>query len=210
MTSKNIYVKHKLIYGVATNDADYAVTMTINGKRTKCKIYETWANMLLRCYNKSYLIKKPTYEGCSVCSEWLTFSNFKSWMEKQDWQGKTLDKDYISVGNKVYSPDTCIFVTQQINSFISSTITKRKSLSCGVFFDSEVKKFYAKCSDPFSKKNINIGYFLTEAEACREYLFAKSAIANKLADICNDEKLAIALRARFQIKTHTEDVYGKV
>ena len=118
----------KLVYGVGINDADYAtqIKKTIgyeNGKQKQkliwsCHFYEKWKSMLERCYSERFKIKFPTYKDCTVCEEWLTFSNFKSWMEEQDWQGKELDKDLLVVGNKIYSPQTCCFLTKMINTFI--------------------------------------------------------------------------------------------
>ena len=87
----------KLIHGVGINDADYVVEKKetishVNGKRKQkttwiCPFYRAWKCMLTRCYSATYQERKPTYRGCSVSEEWLTFSNFKSWMEKQDFQG---------------------------------------------------------------------------------------------------------------------------
>lgn len=63
-----------------------------------------------------YLPKnKPTYEGCTVCDEWLYFSNFKKWFDENYIEGFQLDKDIIIRGNKVYSPQTCCFVPKEIN-----------------------------------------------------------------------------------------------
>ena len=84
----------KKVYGVGINDADYTIKPTIENNRSKCMYYEKWIKMLQRCYSKSYQEKHPSYKGCSVCEEWLTFSNFKAWMETQDWKGKSLDKIY--------------------------------------------------------------------------------------------------------------------
>jgi len=39
-------------------------------------------------------------------------------MERQDWEGKHLDKDILIPGNKIYSPDRCIFVSSLINLLI--------------------------------------------------------------------------------------------
>ena len=74
----------------------------------------------------------PTYKGCSVSEEWLRFSNFKRWMEKQDWDGKQLDKDILFEGNKVYSAETCVFVTSVVNSFTSDSGAKRGEWLIGV------------------------------------------------------------------------------
>lgn len=106
----------KPVYGHGVNDADYVIERRINGKRVGCPIYRTWANMLERCYSDKFHVRQSTYIGCEVCDEWLTFSNFKRWMMVQDWQGKQLDKDIRVKGNKIYSPNTCLFVTKAENT----------------------------------------------------------------------------------------------
>lgn len=106
----------KPVYGHGVNDADYVTCSTVNGKRVMCPIYRSWTNMLERCYGEKYQERRPTYIGCTVCNEWLTFSVFKSWMVTQDWTGKELDKDIRIKGNKTYSPETCCFVTTKENT----------------------------------------------------------------------------------------------
>lgn len=111
----------RLVYGVGNNDADYVVEKReeigyVGGKRRRklmwvCPYYQTWKDMIKRCYSTKCQEKFPTYKGCSVSADWHTFSNFKAWMEKQNWEGKQLDKDILIEGNKVYSPETCVFVS---------------------------------------------------------------------------------------------------
>jgi hypothetical protein len=94
---------NKLVWGVGVNDLDYRTQVkeyvTENGgKRIRkhvftCKYYEVWKDMLKRCYSEKYLESRPSYIGTSVCSEWLSASAFKKWMEQQDWRDKSLDKD---------------------------------------------------------------------------------------------------------------------
>lgn len=103
----------KLVYGVGFNDVS---PVKIKGKHIKS--YLVWRSMISRCYNKNYH-KSINYVVCSVCDEWLTFSNFKSWMEQQDFEGKELDKDLLVEGNKTYSPETCCFIPQHINKFMT-------------------------------------------------------------------------------------------
>jgi len=101
----------KLVYGVGINDADYVTqkweTISyVNGKQKQnlvweCHYYRTWCGMLMRCYSAKHQERNPTYKGCSVSEEWLRFSNFKSWMERQDFEGMQLDKDLLFEGNKV-------------------------------------------------------------------------------------------------------------
>tara|TARA_R110002050_G_scaffold11693_1_gene39168 strand:- start:71 stop:445 length:375 start_codon:yes stop_codon:yes gene_type:complete len=104
----------KFIHGVATNDADYFTQY----KGKTCPYYSRWRKMLERCYSVEWQESKPTYKECSVCNEWLLFSNFKSWMINQDWIGKELDKDIINNGNKTYSPENCAFVSRKVNLLI--------------------------------------------------------------------------------------------
>ena len=33
--------------------------------------------MLVRCYNAKFHERQPQYKGCTVCEEWLNYSNFK-------------------------------------------------------------------------------------------------------------------------------------
>jgi hypothetical protein len=113
---KGTYKRTKKVYGVGINDADYKIYHQIKcGDGTRktlwvCPYYSTWCSMLERCYGRRSKDKRPTYAGVTICDEWLTFSNFKAWMEQQDWEGKYLDKDYMSVitGKKIYSPENTL------------------------------------------------------------------------------------------------------
>ncbi len=78
-------------------------------------IHTCWANMIKRCYDKEVQAKHPTYIGCSVCDEWLCFSNFYVWYVSNYKQGYEIDKDKKVPGNKVYSPDLCSFIISEEN-----------------------------------------------------------------------------------------------
>lgn len=114
-----------LVYGVGINDANYPVTANANGTYKGCKFYQTWKGILERCYSQRMKTIRPSYEGCFVSPEWYRFSVFKDWMLKQKWEGKHLDKDLIVVGNKMYGPDTCVFVSQRVNSFVVGSVNKK-------------------------------------------------------------------------------------
>lgn len=171
--------KNKKVYGIGINDATYQISTKIlkDGKYVveRCQFYRVWLRMLERCYSSKYQDKSPTYKGCSVCYEWLTFSNFKSWMEQQDWEGKQLDKDLKVKGNKVYSPDTCMFVHPLINSFITDSGSIRGDYMIGVSLNtkSKVNPFQSSCCNPFSKKREHLGYFKTELEAHEAWIKKK-------------------------------------
>lgn len=128
----------KLVCGVGINDADYVTQKwehhgyDANGKQIqtlvwKCPFYNAWVNMLSRAYSVKTLKRQPTYEGTTVCKEWHTFSVFRTWMEKQEWEGNQLDKDLLVQGNKEYNPETCCFLPQTINNFIARPVYDGKT-----------------------------------------------------------------------------------
>ena len=172
--------KRKLVCGVGVNDADYTVYPRVNGKLVMCPIYRAWASMLLRCYSSKYLCRNPTYIGCIACDEWLTFSNFKKWMERQDYEGKQLDKDIIVSGNKIYSPDTCVFVSNAVNALLNDNGAQRGKYKQGVRRNKHRNKFRSEISICGSTKSV--GSYDTEQEAYAAYVAAKSAYIREVAD----------------------------
>jgi len=196
----------KLVYGVGINDADYAVTkwktVEVNGKRKKtlawfCPFHRTWRGMLERCYSDKYQDRKPTYKGCSVIEGWKTFSNFRAWMVNQDWEDKQLDKDLLFEGNKVYSENTCVFVTRGVNNFITDRGNDRGEWLIGVNWHNGANKFISQCCNPLTKKQEHLGSFDCEQEAHNEWLRRKLELAYELAAIQTDERVAKALINRY-------------
>ena len=197
----------KLVYGVGLNDADYVVQKKetigyVDGKRKqklvwKCPFYRVWKDMLTRCYSDKYQEKRPTYIGCTVTEEWLTFSVFKDWMEKQNWKGNQLDKDILFEGNKVYSAETCVFVTGMVNSFTIDCGVARGEWLIGVCWSKAAEKFQSQCRNPFSKKVEHLGYFTCEQQAHEAWLKRKLELAKELAAVQTDERVAKALVNRY-------------
>ena len=196
----------KLVYGVGVNDADYAVvefeTIVVNGKRKQkliwfCPFYRAWASMLKRCYSIELQERQPTYKGCSITEEWKTFSNFRAWMMTQDWEDKHLDKDLLFEGNKVYSPETCVFVTPVVNSFTTDSKASRGDCLIGVCWNKERGKFQSNCSNTFTKKLEYLGLFTSELEAHEAWLKRKLELAYELAAEQTDERVAEALIDRY-------------
>lgn len=187
----------KLIYGIAINDADYQVQPSINGKQIMCPFYRVWFDMLSRCYNFNLHYKRKTYIGCSVDPDWLTFSNFKSWMELQDWEGKQLDKDIILSGNKVYSSKSCCFVDMVTNNFVKVSAANRGEYMIGASWSKRYLKFQAYCSNPFTKKLEHLGYYELEKAAHLAWKQRKRELACQLAELQTDRRVADALRTRY-------------
>ena len=197
----------KLVCGVGINNADYAVVKFetigyVNDKLKQkliwsCPFYRVWKSMLERCYSIKTQERSPTYNGCSVAEEWLTFSVFKNWMMTQDFEGNQLDKDLLFEGNKVYSPETCVFVTQTVNLFTCDRGASRGEWLIGVYWDKGANKFRSQCGNPFTKKPEHLGYFTCEQEAHQAWLTRKLELAYELSAIQTDERVAEALLDRY-------------
>jgi hypothetical protein len=195
----------RIVCGVGLNDADYYVTKNefVAGKKMVvwiCPFYRAWRSMLERCYSPAYQSRCATYIGCSVCEEWLTFSNFRRWMIDKNWEGNQLDKDIIVMGNKLYSQECCVFVDQATNKFIMDSGSARGQWPIGVHFHKRDIMFVAQCNNPFTGKREFLGYFTDPATAHQAWRTRKHELALYLADRQIDKRVASALRERFNVQ----------
>ncbi|MDY3948892.1 MAG: hypothetical protein SOZ04_06040 [Bacilli bacterium] len=152
---------------------------TENGKTTRC--YNTWANMLERCYSAKYQAKHPTYIGTIAYYEWLNYQNFAKWFYNNFYEIENetmcLDKDLLSGDNKIYSHNTCCFLPQSINKVLVG--------AKGYYFHKPTGKYQAQIK--YKGKVINLGYFLTEKEAKQTYKLNKQLIVYLLAEEYKDK-----------------------
>ena len=118
-------------------------------------------------------------------------------MVEQDWEGNQLDKDLLFEGNKIYSADTCVFVSPMVNTFVNDSGASRGKWLIGVYWDKEKAKFRAQCCNPFAKKNEKLGRFDSEIEAHEAWAKRKLELAHELAAIQTDERVAKALVDRY-------------
>lgn len=190
--------KSKLVFGVGVNDATYAVCRSHLGERSYCPFYLRWKSIIQRCYSEIFHKRNPTYYGCKVCDEWKVFSNFKSWMEKQDWDGNAIDKDLLFPGNKVYSPETCVFVSTKVNSFMTEANSARGSLMIGVSYCKARGLYESNCSNPLTGRAEKKRYFKTELEAHNFWGFRKYTIAKQLAKLERNKVVGDALIRRYE------------
>ena len=118
----------KKLFGVAINDS----TTRIKVNKKLLPSYSLWYSMISRCYSPKMHKHTETYIDCSVCEEWLYFSNFEKWYNGNYIEGCHLDKDIIIKGNKIYSPETCSFVPREINNLIENSRASRGNTPMGV------------------------------------------------------------------------------
>ena len=170
--NKHALSQRGFTYSVGINDAPYMTQRKINGKNVKCPAYRKWFAMLERCYCPKLQAKYNTYIGCTVCDEWLTFSNFAEWYELNNVDGYQLDKDIKFKGNKVYSPKTCLFVPSVINSLLTASNKSRGEFPLGVHYNKLNKCFGA--SVRVDGKAHYIGRFDSSDDAHNAYCIAKN------------------------------------
>jgi hypothetical protein len=148
----------------------------------KSRAYSIWSNMIARCYDENRLSVHPTYRKCSVCDDWLIFSNFKSWFDENYIEGFQLDKDLLSGGESIYSPSTCCFLPQELNKAITMRDQSARSLPPGVVKHSWTKgcvRYSAQVGGGASHRHV--GYFATPEEAFVSYKDAKEQYVKELA-----------------------------
>ena len=152
------------------------------------KAYMVWKGMLDRCYNEKYRNKYRTYIDCEVCEEWLCFQNFAEWFYENYYEieGEEihLDKDILMKGNKMYSPDTCIFVPKRINSLFTKCDRARGSLPVGVRYRRDTNKFRVECSTQKNgvKHRVSLGQYDTVEEAFEVYKQFKENYIKEVAE----------------------------
>lgn len=201
--------KIRMVCGVGVNDADYPVHKTemVGGRwkiTWKCPVYGAWKRMLERAYSEKYHGHQPTYIECSVTPEWRSFSAFRSWMIRQDYEGGELDKDILIRGNKVYSPNKCVFVSRRLNSFLLDCGSSRGEWPLGVSWRKANGEFQTQCSNPFTGKVEYLGYFTCPNAAHEAWRAKKHQHALRYADMQSDQRIADALRTRYAKKPEGE------
>ena len=84
------------------------------------RVYALWFQMLRRCYDAEQQKRRRgrAYAGCIVCPEWHNLSAFAEDIKRLEgydrWENNekmVLDKDSVSAGNRIYSPDKCRFLS---------------------------------------------------------------------------------------------------
>ena len=153
-----------------------------NGKETKC--YNTWIHMLERCYDDKLKEKYPTYKECTVYNEWLNFQNFAEWFEDNYYEvpGEVmcLDKDILVKGNKIYSPETCVFVPNEINLLFVKRDKSRGNNPIGMTLTPS-GNYQVKCNNGYGE-DIYLGVYFNKEEAFRVYKQYKEKVIKEVID----------------------------
>lgn len=145
------------------------------------RAFSLWTAMLRRSYCSSFHKKQHTYEDVEVCEEWLCFQNFAQWCYNQkfyntkDGKGNLyqLDKDLLTKGSKVYSPNTCCFIPTVLNNLIKPKPISTGNYPIGVSLHRKTGKFVARMK-AFGRYE-HLGLFDTPEQAFLVYKEKKEA-----------------------------------
>lgn len=153
---------------------------------THTKEYQLWYSMLQRCKPNGLIQRKnPSYIGCSVHPDFIHFQDFAQWCQTQIGFGNDgwdLEKDILVKGNKVYGPDTCVFVPIAMNQLLTYTKSNIGLYPIGVCKHRE--RFIARIHIAPTHKYL--GTFDTPEQAYAAYKIAKLDEIYRQADLWKD------------------------
>lgn len=167
-----------LVFGVGVNDVS-----PISHGGVHIAAYAAWKNMLKRCYDEAWKGRNKTYIGCRVCAEWLTFSAFKIWFDRNYIDGWQVDKDLLFAGNKVYSPDTCVFVPKWLNTFTTAHTAARGDTPIGVSYHKKKMRYVASIS--VDGVRTHLGAYSDPLSAHLAWHKAKIEVAHTYKEMCD-------------------------
>lgn len=192
-----------LTFGWGVNDADY------NVKTEPCPYHIRWRDMIRRAYSEEYKTRNPTYEGTSVNVAWKHFTDFKAWMQTQNWEGLQLDKDILVQGNKEYGPSTCAFVPVYLNTLLHSkkglyTLPLGVHRDWSLYLPTSVNIYNAHHCAFGSKQSSYLGNFPSPSEAHKAWQLAKansleSAVCVYKQEPCYRQDVANAIYLRAEM-----------
>ena len=171
-----------------TKRGEYKIGEYGRGNNKNKLSYWHWNAMISRCHDNYFLEKEPSYKQCTICEEWREYSSFDKWFNENYYEIENekmeLDKDILFKGNKIYSPETCIFVPKNINLLFVKSDAKRGDYPIGVNYNKRSGKFIARCGE--YGKRVNLGTFTTPEEAFNVYKNEKERYIKEVADLYKD------------------------
>ena len=102
--------------------------------------------------------------------------------------------------SKLYSPDTCAFVLNATNLFVTASDASRGEYPIGVDLHKRTGKYRASCNNPFSGKVEHLGLFLTPEDAHESWRKRKHELAQLVAATEADLRVVEALKKRYSLE----------
>ncbi len=144
----------------------------------KHRFYDTYRNMMNRCYTKS----NPAYKhygerGISVCEEWQDIIKFVAWADSTYIEGYTLDR-IDNAGN--YEPSNCRWVDATTQAINQRMMKNNTTGYVGVYVARD-NRWESRLT--FNKVDIFLGRFNTieEAAQARDNYIIENNLPHKLS-----------------------------
>jgi hypothetical protein len=171
------------IHGVGfIGEGIFKSTFKFEGVKKSTVHYEKWCSILERGCCEILKKRQPSYKNVTVCEEWHNFQNFAQWFEEnynpETMQGWHIDKDILKKGNRIYSPETCCLVPNDINALFKKAKTNKDNLPTGI--SRHGNKYLARVGK-YGKK-VHIGLYNTPEEAFEAYKTEKEKYIKEVAD----------------------------
>lgn len=150
--------------------------------------YDYWSAMIERVTLKNDGFLR-TYVDATLYEDWYNYQNFAKWAEENYYEIEglktELDKDILTKGNKIYSPQTCIFVPHSINTLFVKSDKSRGELPIGVYWHERDQEYRAQCScfsESGIRKNKWLGGHDNIEDAYMAYKKFKESHIKEIAD----------------------------
>jgi hypothetical protein len=150
-------------------------------KAAPTQIYQIWRHIFRRCYGNE--LKFSSWKDCSIIEEWHNFQNFAEWYKNNYIDGFSLDKDILIQNNRIYGPNTCCFVPDQINQLFRKNDNLKYPQ--GIKFDSRRNTYNVYFT--YFGKNKHFGTFLNMESAYNHFKIVKKEYIIEIAELWKKE-----------------------
>lgn len=162
--------------------------MSEGQERVPSAIHRHWRHVLERTVADRDINR---YEDCEIVESWHCFQDFAEWAVEQknafgvEESGRLyhLDKDMVKEGNRLYCPEYCVFLPNEVNCFY----TKKEIGNTGFAGVNYIRPGSKNAKDGYiarchrGKVREYLGYYDTPEEAHAAYKIHKEKYAKELA-----------------------------
>lgn len=148
--------------------------------------YNQWFDMKQRCTSERSIKLRPSYSGCTIDQEWLSYDKWLDWARtkygflQRDSKGRIyqIDKDLIGDG-KHYGADTCVFLPKELNQALQFPFSGFQIMNNG--------SHRVVVVDSLTNKRVSLGCFKEYSQAAEVFSEFKENTIRSLADKFIDE-----------------------
>ena len=182
----------------------------VSGAKKKSHYYGIFTNIKDRCKVGGLQQKlHPRYIGCTMSTNFQNEQFFANWCQEQIGYGFEkyhIDKDILTLGNKEYHEDKCVFVPQELNLFLTASNASRGACPQGVWLHKPSGKFLTSISIDGVRKRL--GGYQTCEQASVVYAAAKNAEGQRWHKRLLNKEFIVDPRVteRMRVWTFTEEI----